>query len=196
VLQWDDNQLVFPLTGFFQSNTEMFRRLCHHVLDGWTGETFLDLYSGVGVFASLARKNFQRVVCVEQETRAIGFAKRNVGEANAFFHPMESESFAHLPSETQGLPPGIERFSDILVDPPRTGLSPFLKKWLASQSPRRLAYVSCNPVTFARDLKDLTAAGMRLQSVRGFDFYPQTSHLECLAILDGSAQVRSVLQGT
>jgi tRNA/tmRNA/rRNA uracil-C5-methylase (TrmA/RlmC/RlmD family) len=130
-----------------------------------------------------------------QELDELGFVYL-FNEANAFFHPMESESFAHLPSETQGLPPGIERFSDILVDPPRTGLSPFLKKWLASQSPRRLAYVSCNPVTFARDLKDLTAAGMRLQSVRGFDFYPQTSHLECLAILDGSAQVRSVLQGT
>jgi 23S rRNA (uracil1939-C5)-methyltransferase len=71
----------------------------------------------------------------------------------------------------------------VVVDPPRPGLDAAVRAWLAEARPPRLVYVSCNPVTLARDLKTLSGAGFRLDSLRLFDFYPQTAHVEAVARL-------------
>ena len=67
---------------------------------------------------------------------------------------------------------------------PRTGLSRSARETLIRLRPDKLAYVSCDPVTQARDLKDLTAQGFQLRDYRLYDFYPQTSHLEGVAFLE------------
>jgi len=79
------------------------------------------------------------------------------------------------------------RFDFVVADPPRPGLSPEVRAWLRISPPRRLAYVSCNPVTLARDLGDLVGGGYVLEDLRLFDFYPQTSHVEAVARLRGPA---------
>jgi 23S rRNA (uracil1939-C5)-methyltransferase len=78
---------------------------------------------------------------------------------------------------------GGARMDAAVVDPPRAGLSRKVREWLAAAPVGRLTYVSCNPVTLARDLADLTAAGYRLEGLRLFDFFPQTSHVESVARL-------------
>jgi 23S rRNA (uracil1939-C5)-methyltransferase len=72
----------------------------------------------------------------------------------------------------------------IVVDPPRTGLGPALAKDLAAAAgAARLVYVSCEPATLARDLAVLAAEGLRLVSLRGYDLFPQTAHIEAIAVL-------------
>ncbi|WP_411048811.1 hypothetical protein [Treponema primitia] len=68
------------------------------------------------------------------------------------------------------------------ADPPRQGLSPALRRTLAQKGPPVLAYVSCDPATLARDSGELLAGGYRLASLTGYDFYPQTAHIESLAV--------------
>jgi 23S rRNA (uracil1939-C5)-methyltransferase len=70
----------------------------------------------------------------------------------------------------------------LVVDPPRTGLSAGLRQFLANAGPETIAYVSCDPATLARDSRDLTAGGFRLEELSLYDFYPQTAHIESLAV--------------
>ena len=65
------------------------------------------------------------------------------------------------------------------MDPPRTGLSAPVRQWLAKSRPPTIVYVSCDPVTLARDSSELVRSGYELQSLKAFDFYPQTAHVEC-----------------
>jgi 23S rRNA (uracil1939-C5)-methyltransferase len=70
-----------------------------------------------------------------------------------------------------------------LLDPPRTGLPPDAVDLLAGRAPRRIAFLSCDPATLARDLSRLCAGGYRLEAIRGFDLFPQTPHVEAFATL-------------
>ena len=72
----------------------------------------------------------------------------------------------------------------LLVDPPRIGLEARVRKAIASAGPARLVYVSCDPATLARDLRDFLAAGYSLESVRAFDLFPQTPHVETVVRLE------------
>lgn len=72
----------------------------------------------------------------------------------------------------------------VVVDPPRAGLHPRVVFRVAELRPRRIVYVSCNPATLARDLKDFAANGYRLAEVTPFDMFPHTPHIECVARLE------------
>jgi 23S rRNA (uracil1939-C5)-methyltransferase len=72
----------------------------------------------------------------------------------------------------------------VIVDPPRAGLHPRVVARVVELAPRRVVYVSCNPGTLARDLKDFTAGGYTLTEVRPFDMFPHTPHIECVARLE------------
>ena len=72
----------------------------------------------------------------------------------------------------------------IVVDPPRTGLSPVALAGLLRWNPARIVYVSCDPPTLARDAKTIAGGGWRLTSIEAFDFFPNTPHVETLAVFD------------
>ncbi|HPW94918.1 MAG TPA: class I SAM-dependent RNA methyltransferase, partial [Fibrobacteraceae bacterium] len=72
----------------------------------------------------------------------------------------------------------------LIVDPPRTGLPPEALKVIAEGKIKKMIYVSCNPVTLARDLFQLKNSGFEVKAVEGFAFYPHTPHLEMLLVLD------------
>jgi 23S rRNA (uracil1939-C5)-methyltransferase len=76
----------------------------------------------------------------------------------------------------------IGGYGFMVADPPRQGLTPALRRALAQKGPPVLAYVSCDPATLARDSGELVAGGYRLERLTGYDFYPQTAHIESLAI--------------
>jgi 23S rRNA (uracil1939-C5)-methyltransferase len=175
-----DRDIVFPLRGFFQSNLEMTERLIPYVLDGLPpgGGTALDLYSGVGLFGAFMKDRFDHVVCVEFNRHAIKVARRNVGEKGAFVAEALENVVAGRENPFDRIPARAA-----VIDPPREGLDKAVRRWLVEKPIPNLVYVSCNPVTLARDLKELLAGPYTLEDMRLFDFYPQTSHIEAVARL-------------
>jgi 23S rRNA (uracil1939-C5)-methyltransferase len=174
-----DTDIVFPVGGFFQSNLKMLERLIPHSIHGLSGNMALDLYSGVGLFGAFLKPHFHRVVCVESSREALNFARKNVGTGETSFVAGQLERLVEE-SDASLSWGGADA---ALVDPPREGLDVGVRSWLKKQSIPKLVYVSCNPVTLARDLKDLLTGPYVLEDLRLFDFYPQTSHVEAVAKL-------------
>jgi len=94
-------------------------------------------------------------------------------------------------SAERALPRGVQPEPDVVVlDPPRRGLTDRAARGLLRVAPRRVVYVSCDPATLARDTARLVAAGYALRGVEGFDLFPQTPHLEAVAVLEREADAR------
>jgi 23S rRNA (uracil1939-C5)-methyltransferase len=166
--------LRFHMRDFFQSNLYLLDYFVPDALAGLSGGRAADLYCGVGLFGRFLASSFQSLVCVEQNPHALELAKTNAaGKGNEFFS---------LPVEdwTRG-DSARKPFDLVLVDPPRTGLTAPVREWLLRSRPPVLVYVSCDPVTLARDAGELVKGGYELQILKAFDFYPQTSHVECHA---------------
>jgi 23S rRNA (uracil1939-C5)-methyltransferase len=154
------------------------------------GERVLDLYCGTGTLTLMLARAAREVAGVESVPDAIEAARRNAhrnGIANAQF--VAGEARAVLREWARGERPrpwsdGTSGPDVVLVDPPRAGLHPRVVARVAELTPRRVVYVSCNPATLARDLKDFAAAGWRLGEVAPFDMFPHTPHIECVARLE------------
>jgi tRNA/tmRNA/rRNA uracil-C5-methylase (TrmA/RlmC/RlmD family) len=164
----------FHVQGFFQSNLGLVESLVSAATGGRSGSRAADLYCGVGLFGSFLASSFERLVCVEQNAPALELAKSNVSGAGREFHAVPMEDWVRTASAK-------ESFDLVLVDPPRAGLAPAVRSWLASSLPPTIVYVSCDPVTLARDSGELVRSGYELRELKTFDFYPQTSHVECYA---------------
>ncbi len=171
-------EILFSVGCFFQSNLAVLPALISWALEGLRGDAAADLYAGVGLFGAFLAADFSRVICVESSTTSLAYARRNVtGDVNEFY-PVSVEDWITAAGG---------RLDAVVVDPPRVGLGPAVRAWLREAAPRRLVYVSCNPVTLARDLGELVTGGFVLDDLRLFDFYPQTSHVEAVAKLRGPA---------
>lgn len=172
---------VFPLAGFFQSNIAMLEKLIPWALQGLpmaSGSCAMDLYSGVGLFASFLADHFETVVAVEEQVLAAEFIKQNAGP-KVEVHTGKLEEWGR-----RDLLSPVSRKPDlILVDPPREGLHAEARHFLLETAAEKMIYVSCDVVTQARDLKVLLAGGYRLEALQLFDFYPQTHHVEAVAKL-------------
>lgn len=180
----------FPLKHFFQSNLEMAGKLVDEAVAGLSGDAAVDLYSGAGLFASRLAEGFSQVLCVESDPVSLEAARTNLPRGKGRFHPVDVDSWiaGQKTKKTAGSATGPEaaalpHFDLVLADPPRQGLSPAARKWLSQVPANRFIYVSCDPVTMARDIGELVRAGWSLQSLAMYDFYPQTGHVEALARL-------------
>lgn len=164
---------VYP-DSFFQVNTKMISRLYDKVLEfAGRGDKLLDLYCGAGTIGIYLANNFNSVRGIEQNESAIKGANLNKG-----INDIKNISFV------------CEKASDIneivedvvVVDPPRSGLDSTTIKRILDSRIERLIYVSCNPITLARDINILkdkyNLVGMSL-----FDMFPNTSHAECVSVL-------------
>ena len=170
--------------AFFQTNTEMAELLYEAVveyaaLEGW--ERVYDLYSGIGTIAlTLAPRagELWGIELVEQAVAdAIAAARRNEIPGVQFF---AGDTRLALPElvERAGRP------DVVVVDPPRAGLSQKVVRRIVESSPKRIVYVSCNPTTLAPNAAQLVEAGWKLVKVRPVDMFPQTHHIECVALLE------------
>jgi 23S rRNA (uracil1939-C5)-methyltransferase len=166
--------LSFSVRGFFQSNLSLLDAFVREATEGLSGERAADLYCGVGLFGSFLASAFSHVFCVEENAEALELAKLNVPGRGREFFPAAVEEWTR--SESARGP-----FDLVLVDPPRTGLAPAVREWLARSKPAAIVYLSCDPVTLARDSRELLGSGYELRSIKAFDFYPQTNHVECHA---------------
>ncbi|MCS6771856.1 MAG: 23S rRNA (uracil(1939)-C(5))-methyltransferase RlmD [Kiritimatiellae bacterium] len=174
-------------TSFFQTNTVQAERLYGEVLKsaGLTGhEVVFDLYCGTGTIGLWLAPHCRRVLGFEVEAASIRDAEANArlnGIGNAEFLAVDLKDFTAAIRALPDVP-----FPDVVVvDPPRAGLHPRVVAGLRALKPHRIVYVSCNPATLARDVRELCADGLyRLGSVQPVDLFPQTGHIECVAPLN------------
>jgi len=163
--------------SFFQVNTAGAEALVAVVNDflAPTGtETLLDLYSGVGLFSLALADRVRRVIGVEADSSAAADFRHN------------SQGLDHvtlIAGEAETALPGIEPPVELLVlDPPRSGAGSEVVAQIARLDPGRLVYVSCDPATLARDARLLSDAGYQLRGVQPIDLFPQTYHIESVAL--------------
>jgi 23S rRNA (uracil1939-C5)-methyltransferase len=170
--------------AFFQTNTEMAERLYAVAgeLAGLSGgERLFDLYCGIGTIGLTMAADAAEVWGLEIVPEAIADAERNAGR-----NRIENAHFESGSART-GVRPLIEKAGRpdvVVVDPPRAGLSQKIVRRLIECDADRIVYVSCNPTTLAPNAVQLVEAGYRLTRVRPVDMFPQTPHIECVALLE------------
>jgi 23S rRNA (uracil1939-C5)-methyltransferase len=177
-------RLAISPEAFFQTNTEMAEQL-YGVAVGYAGlggfERVYDLYCGIGTIALLMAPRAAEVWGLELVESAIadaiGNARANEIDNARFFAGDVRLALRDLVSEA-GAP------EVLVVDPPRAGLSKKVVRRVIEVSPRRIVYVSCNPTTLAPNAAQLADAGYALRRVRPVDMFPQTPHIECVALLE------------
>jgi 23S rRNA (uracil1939-C5)-methyltransferase len=170
--------------AFFQTNTEMAERLYavaaeYAGLSG--GERVFDLYCGIGTIGLTMASRAGEVWGLEIVPEAIADAERNA-ERNG----IENARFM-VGSARTGVRPLLEEAGKpdvVLLDPPRPGLSQKIVRRVLECEAKRIVYVSCNPTTLAPNAAQLVEAGYTLRRVRPVDMFPQTPHIECVALLE------------
>jgi 23S rRNA (uracil1939-C5)-methyltransferase len=173
--------LVRRPAAFFQANRHILPHLVQRTLAWVERGPLVDLFAGVGMFGvCAAARGVEDVWCVEGDPVSGEDLLRNVEEpaarVRAATQPVESFVGDRSSSRLRG--------ATVLVDPPRTGLPSQVTDAITAARPPRLIYVSCDPPTFARDLRRLHEAGFVLRHLEAFDMFPQTAHLETLAVFD------------
>lgn len=170
----------FSARGFFQINHELLAPLVRAAISDARGDTAIDLYCGAGLFTLPLARRFSRVFAIEADRAAIHYAKHNLTNAQL------DNAQTHHARVGDWLKENAHSFAPvdfILLDPPRAGAEEGATGGIISLRPRRIAYVSCDPATLARDLKELTAANYKLDTIAAFDMFPQTHHVETVAHL-------------
>jgi len=176
-------------SSFFQTNTAQAEKMAQMVLQGLLPAhdqsleqskslTIVDAYCGVGTFASLLAGHVKRVIAIEESASAITDARWNLRDI---------DNVDILQGKVEDLLPDLAAQLDALViDPPRAGCQQSILEVLARHPVSSIVYVSCDPSTLARDLNILCHqyATYRLRSIQPLDMFPQTAHIECIAVLE------------
>ncbi|QQO07941.1 class I SAM-dependent RNA methyltransferase [Breznakiella homolactica] len=169
---------------FFQSNGEVLEKLVRDLVAlAQRADPDLpaaDVYAGVGTFSVFLRDRFGKIDLIEGNPAALAIARENLRGTDFGFYALRDDHWAKQQTAKKKNPP----YGFMVLDPPREGLAPPLSLWLSNEGPALAAYVSCNPVTMARDARTLAAGGYRLTELRLYDFYPQTAHIECLGVFE------------
>jgi 23S rRNA (uracil1939-C5)-methyltransferase len=176
----------FDARCFFQINHALLDALVAESLSeaaGGGGDTALDLYSGVGLFTLPLARRFSRVVAIEGNAPASEYARRNLADAGLANATVETSSVGDWLARNARR---LERVDFVLLDPPRAGADAEAVRGIINLRPRLVSYVSCDPATLARDLRAFTEAAYGIKSVRAFDMFPQTHHVETVVHLRAS----------
>jgi 23S rRNA (uracil1939-C5)-methyltransferase len=173
-----EKHILIDAGVFFQSNGTLLERLIGELRTLAAGADpslpMADLYCGTGVFAAFLGERFAGADLVEINKTALALARRNVSAPGARFFAQSDEEWA---AAGEGGPYGF-----VTADPPRQGLSRGMRRYLIRRGPPLLAYISCDPAVLARDSRELLGGGYVLEKLLLYDFYPQTAHIETLAV--------------
>lgn len=170
---WQDEEISLGGAVFLQVNRGAAALLEEHVLQlagGVAGHTVVDAYCGVGLHARRLARLGARVSGIELDARAVQEARRALPGAHFTQARVEDALPALLPADL------------VVLNPPRAGIAAEAVSALLEQPPQRIIYISCDPATLARDLKRL-APGFAVRSIRCFDLFPQTAHVESVVEL-------------
>ena len=204
IATWGERALQYRAAGreyrvdlgaFFQVNRWLIDALVERVTEGAEGGVAWDLFAGVGLFARVLAEGFEQVVAVESAPAATAALEENLDRvASKAIHiankPMGAASRAirattaeFLRRATQTAAPGPARPDFIVVDPPRAGLGSDVTAALGLVAAPAMVYVSCDPATLARDLRQLLDAGYSIERMAMADLFPHTFHLETVVHL-------------
>ena len=177
------NDYEISAQSFYQVNTEMAEKLYQTAIDFSdlnSDSIVIDAYSGIGTIGLSFAKQVKEVYGVEVIETAVEDAKKNAernGITNAHYVADSAEN-AMAKWSKNGIKPDV-----IIVDPPRKGLTESFIKASVAMQPEKITYVSCNPATMARDIKLYQELGYELKKVQPVDLFPQTHHVETVALL-------------
>ena len=179
-----DLEFLISPEAFFQTNTEMAELLYDVAVEmaALRGhERVYDLYCGIGTIGLTLASRAREIVGVEIVEAAVADAIEN-----ARLNEIESASFyaGDIRLAMRELVEQAGRPDVAVIDPPRAGLSQKVVRRIVEAAPKRIVYVSCNPTTLAPNAAQLVEAGYELKRVRPVDLFPQTPHIECVALLE------------
>ena len=198
-----DKEIFVDVSLFFQSNCSMLeklilelRKIAHAVLATHAAKDLpmADLYCGVGTFAFFLSDLFPKLILAEESKASVSLARENLKllNVNAELFALRDTEWYKSTGRDQKESFSInnillhqkEKFGFIIADPPRAGLSSKLAQIISQEGPPVFAYVSCDAASLARDAKILVNGGYKLNKLLMFDFYPQTAHIESLAVFE------------
>ena len=165
-------------SSFFQVNipqAEQILDLLRNSLRLTGKEVVVDAYAGVGTFAALLAPHAGKMITIEESASAVQDAEENLAGIPNVEMRREKTEEALMAME--------EKVDALVLDPPRAGCQPQALDSLMRLAPARVAYISCDPETLARDLGVLAAGPYRIESVQPIDMFPQTHHIECVTTL-------------
>jgi 23S rRNA (uracil1939-C5)-methyltransferase len=171
--------IVASADSFFQASRALLDQFVGYIVDvtePQPGDSLLELFSGIGLLTVPLARRSGPIDAVESSAAAVALSRRNLarsGLENAMVHHSLVESWLRRS--------GKRVYPSVVLDPPRTVLGRPVVHWLTDALPARITYVSCDPATFARDARLLVSGGYRLRSLRLFDLFPQTHHVELVA---------------
>jgi 23S rRNA (uracil1939-C5)-methyltransferase len=164
---------------FFQVNPQVTQRLFEdviRVMDLKGDESVVDAYCGAGALTLQVAQSVKKIIGIDN----IKFAVKDAIE-NAKKNNIKNAEF-RLGDASRALTK-IDKADCIIVDPPRKGCAPAVLNEILRISPKRVIYISCDPATLARDLKILCQDSYKLKQVMPYDMFPQTAHVECVAVV-------------
>ena len=175
-------KFILGTTTFFQVNSSQAEKIVKHIVH-WIEldksiKSVIDAYCGVGAISLPIAKKHLFVIGIEIHEQSVIQARRNASLnniKNCKFHNGDVKAL---------LDKFIKTNTALIIDPPRKGLDPEVISIILKKLPIKIAYLSCNPVTLARDLKALIVnRSYKVEIIYPIDFFPQTTHLECLALI-------------
>jgi tRNA/tmRNA/rRNA uracil-C5-methylase (TrmA/RlmC/RlmD family) len=174
-----------PAQGFWQVHPAAADTLVAAVLEllrPAPGEVSWDLYGGAGLFAAaLAERTGARTTVVESSPAGVAAARRNLADLSGA-EVVAARVDAALARRRITGPVDL-----VVLDPPRAGAGAKVVRGIADARPRAVAYVACDPVALARDVRTFTSLGWRITGLRAYDCFPMTRHVECVALLTAPA---------
>lgn len=171
--------LSFDVRGFFQSNLFVFEKVTQLILDNLPGgENILDMYSGCGSISTFLTEKYNNVVLVEHNRDALVYAEQNLSGTGHISYGLSGASWVKTCSQYCG------KFDACVVDPPRSGMEKEVRDYLCKSGIPKIISLSCDPATHARDCASLIKAGYEMKKIYLLDFYPNTSHIESMAVFE------------
>lgn len=181
VLSVSGMTIGFKPYSFIQNHPEqslkIYESIKNKALD-LQARSVVDLYCGIGISSLILAREGIKVLGIESNPEAIAMAKENAKQNGISAQFECADAAAHLAKKLKSNKPDL-----VVVNPPREGLAPEVTKALLQERAKHIIYISCMPATLARDLKSLTE-GYAIQTVEGFDMFPQTGHLETVVALN------------
>lgn len=170
--------------GFWQVHpgaASTFATVVRDAAKAQPGESVLDLYCGVGLFAKVLADEVGstgRVTGIEADEEALGYARSNMDGAG---------HVDLIAGDVAKVAWGMDACDIVVLDPPRAGAGIDVMQKVAALAPRVIVYVACDPAALARDVKAAAEAGYELETLRAFDAFSMTQHMECIAVLKPAA---------
>jgi 23S rRNA (uracil1939-C5)-methyltransferase len=173
-----------PANGFFQVHLSLVDVLVDQVVMKSAlplSDVIMDCYCGSGLFSIFLSPHVREVRGIEMNGKAVRCARATMRRYDAANVTIIE---GRIEDVLQSLRGEIERIDGVVLDPPRTGCAGETLSRIIDMKPRRIVYVSCNPATQARDARMLLDGGFRLSEIQPLDMFPQTKHVEAIAVFD------------